>query len=259
MDADFVTQFVDRSMYMALEIGQTEDEIIFLYDNFCLSQLFKSLTANPDLKPNDICLLPMACIIRNFELVELLLTLEDPNAVYDEDIDPGDGMNNLRCAVKFNHLDIVDLLLKDGRIVNIRNAMESACAFGHLEIFNRIIQDHRVDPSDNDNRAVYLATREGHLNVVNRLLEDYRVDPSVDNNAAVRLAAQGGHLAIVNRLLQDDRVDPSDYDNVAVLWAAQQGYWDIVDRLRADPRVDGKRILEFGRPSKTNPRKKNKL
>ncbi len=58
---------------------------------------------------------------------------------------------------------------------------------------DRLLQDPRIDPSDQENKAILWASNDGHLNVLNRLLLDERVDPSAQENQAIRSASSGGH------------------------------------------------------------------
>jgi hypothetical protein len=52
-----------------------------------------------------------------------------------------------------------------------------------------------------------------HSQIIKVLLSDPRVDPSDENNYAIRLASYYGYLKIVKLLLSDPRVDPSDENN----------------------------------------------
>src|SRR3972149_2705194 len=81
------------------------------------------------------------------------------------------------------------------------------------------------------------ACKHDHIEVVKLLLQDTRVDPSDQNNAAILLASGSGHIEVVKLLLQDTRVDPSDQNNLAFRWASQKGYVKIVELLLQDPRV----------------------
>lgn len=63
---------------------------------------------------------------------------------------------------------------------------------------------------------------QGHLNVVELLMKDTRVNPADQRNEAIILASMKGHLAIVKRLMEDVRVDPSDQDNTPILFGCTQ-------------------------------------
>ena len=63
------------------------------------------------------------------------------------------------------------------------------------------------------------------------------VDPSEDGNYAIRMASINGHTEVVRLLLQDRRVDPSDDNNKSIKWASRNGHTDIVKLLLQDERV----------------------
>lgn len=117
--------------------------------------------------------------------------------------------HNLYDALRNNHVEIVELLLNDGRIDpgsfdNV--ALRAASASGYLDIVNLLLEDPRVNLIN----SLTIASENGQLNVVNRLLEDSRVNPTFENNEAIINASENGHINVVNRLLEDPRVDWND-------------------------------------------------
>ena len=104
---------------------------------------------------------------------------------------------------------------------------------GNGDMIDLLLSTNEIDPSDNDNEAIRLASEHGHIAVVDRLLQDDRVDPSADNNYAIRMASENGHIAVVDSLLQDGtgRVDPNDYDCQAIRLASQNGHIVILEKL----------------------------
>ena len=58
-------------------------------------------------------------------------------------------------------------------------------------------------------KRFYKAIENNNINNVKLLLNDKRVDPSDDNNWAIKLASQNGHVDIVNLLWQDQRIKNS--------------------------------------------------
>ena len=54
-------------------------------------------------------------------------------------------------------------------------AIEQAVQDGYLEIVNILLEDGRVDPSEDDNYIIAEAAYGGHLPIIERLLEDPRV------------------------------------------------------------------------------------
>ena len=79
---------------------------------------------------------------------------------------------------------------------NIQKLFNKACKYNHIEIVKLLLQDPRVDPCDKYNITII---------VVKLLLQDSRVDPSDHNNLAIRWASQNGHIEVVKLLLQDPR------------------------------------------------------
>ena len=78
-----------------------------------------------------------------------------------------------------------------------------------------LLNDKRVNPSDRNNWAIILASKDGYFDIVKLLLEDKRVDPSDHSNYftkensynwAIYLAFSNGYFNISNLLWQDQRV-----------------------------------------------------
>lgn len=109
------------------------------------------------------------------------------------------------------------------------STIEQASVEGNMDEVIRLLRDPRVDPSDNGNLAICLASEHGHLTVVEQLILDPRVDPSANKNLAIRLASEHGHVSIVDRLLQDPRVDPSLDQEFRT--AAKEGDLAVVERM----------------------------
>jgi Ankyrin repeats (3 copies) len=145
-------------------------------------------------------------------------------------------------AVYHGSVDLVGEQLEDQSIdpsENDNHAIMIASLRGHLQVVDRLLSDKRVgQPRASVFSPIGLAAREGHLRVVSRLLQDQRFDPSLGNNRALRDAAYRGHRGIVRLLMQDERVNPADCDNIAVSRAAAEGHDETVDLLLEDHRVD---------------------
>jgi hypothetical protein len=97
---------------------------------------------------------------------------------------------------------------RGGRVFIYASPFEMACRGGHLAVVERLLQDQRVNPADNNNNAIRMASGCGRVLVVDRLLQDERVDPAAGDNSAIHSAAINNHSSVVERLLQDERVDP---------------------------------------------------
>ncbi|KAI8891775.1 ankyrin repeat-containing domain protein, partial [Globomyces pollinis-pini] len=148
---------------------------------------------------------------------------------------------DLEKAIQENNANIVQLLLKDGRLdpsIGDNVALLVSSEKGYTGMVKLLLGDERVNPSVKDNNAIRLASEHGRTEIVAILLNNRRVDPAAKNNHAIRLASQNGHTEIVNILLNDERVDPTVYDNYITRIASQNGHTEIVQMLLQDKRVD---------------------
>ena len=145
------------------------------------------------------------------------------------------------CVVRRGLVDKVKILLKDSKVDpsdDNNYAIRLASQGGHLEVVKVLLKDERVDPSALDNVAIPFASHGGHLEVVKLILKDSRVDPSDDDNYAIRWASLGGYPGVVKELLKDSRVDPSAKHNYAISLATQGGHVEVLKVLLKDSRVD---------------------
>jgi ankyrin repeat protein len=140
-------------------------------------------------------------------------------------------------AIKRNNSAIVKYLLpKVDPSMNNNHAIWLASNYGYTEIVRLLLADPRVDSSAGNNAALGNAAFYGHTETVRLLLADSRVDPSGDG--ILKWAIQNGCTEIVLLLLKDKRVDPSVEDNYAIRNASCCGYTEIVRMLLADKRVN---------------------
>ncbi len=119
-------------------------------------------------------------------------------------------INALRKAAVRNHINVLMLLLEDGRAdpgADRSVALRLAAWKGSVEAVNLLLRDGRADPAAINNSAIICASSSGKADVVRLLLKDVRVDPAANNNRAIYAAAKSGHVETVRILLQDDRVD----------------------------------------------------
>jgi hypothetical protein len=82
-----------------------------------------------------------------------------------------------------------------------------------------MLKANSLNPSYEDNEAIYLAAKLGHTDVFKLLLEDPRVDPSDMSNKTIITASLHENIDIVKLLIQDKRVDPSARNNSAIQFA----------------------------------------
>jgi len=148
----------------------------------------------------------------------------------------------LTLAAENGHANIVEILLKDGRIdpnVRINFSLSKAAAEGHADVVKLLLKDSRVDPGLN-NEVLENTIKGGHTEVVKLLLEDKRSDPNVEllghKGGPLRYAAEHGYTEIVRLLLADGRADPSARGSDALNLAAEHGHTEIVRLLLEDGR-----------------------
>jgi hypothetical protein len=78
-----------------------------------------------------------------------------------------------------------------------QNEFYTAIRNNDFEKFGLLLKDPCVDPSANDDEALYWAARYGYEKIVALLLADPRVDPTARNNEALRWAAHYGYEKVV--------------------------------------------------------------
>ncbi|KAJ3195492.1 hypothetical protein HDU82_002103, partial [Entophlyctis luteolus] len=79
----------------------------------------------------------------------------------------------------------------------------NASRLGHVDIVRLLLADGRTDPRMFHNRALRLACMGGHLEVVRCLLSDERVNTVEGDDIAIKNVLVYGHLRIAELLLDD--------------------------------------------------------
>jgi hypothetical protein len=179
----------------------------FNYTNI-LDYLILDKKVDPSRDDNEA--LVLACRHGQLTVVERLL--RDPRL----DLADNDVMERcLENAVTGNHLSVIRLLLKGGRVIpRAKRSLHLASVCGYVNIVELLLTV--CDPRSWNSFSLTEAVLNGHLEVVKLLVSDPRIDPAVNNNLALQQAAFRGHTEIVRFLVADERVDPSQYKNVAV-------------------------------------------
>src|ERR1017187_1027186 len=113
--------------------------------------------------------------------------------------------------------------------------LTTACKNGDLEIVKSLLSE--VDPSQNNNEPIRLASLNGHHLVVKELLLDKRVDPAIFRNYCIRYASHDGHLLVVKELLEDPRVDPCANNCESLRWASSQKHYLVKEMLLSNSQV----------------------
>ena len=115
-------------------------------------------------------------------------------------------------------------------------ALFYAAMHGYTDLVRMLLQDPRVDPSGAE--VMETACLEGQAEVVELLLEDPRVDLTIHGLSAMEASTLNGHAHVVQLLLKDGRVDPAMEENLPLHQAAENGHADVVRILLNDDRVD---------------------
>eukprot|EP01126_Amoeba_proteus_P017547 TRINITY_DN1851_c0_g1_i11.p1 TRINITY_DN1851_c0_g1~~TRINITY_DN1851_c0_g1_i11.p1 ORF type:complete len:309 (+),score=56.66 TRINITY_DN1851_c0_g1_i11:643-1569(+) len=112
---------------------------------------------------------------------------------------------------------------------------------GHLDLVKLLLDDGRVDVTEKDNYAFLIACEQGYESVVSLFLSHPysrdKIDPSCLDNHAIRKAAELGRGPVVRLLLECPHVDPGAQDQYAYRHARGK-YWGIEEMLKAHPKVD---------------------
>ena len=82
-----------------------------------------------------------------------------------------------------------------------------AAMYGRDEVIELLLKHKDVDPSFNNNHAIFWASRNGHEKIVKLLLNDGRVDPAADSNDTIREASRYGHDKVVELLKKYKKED----------------------------------------------------
>lgn len=165
----------------------------------------------------------------------------------------GERQTPLTVAARFDHLEVVKLLLRvDGNILNEpgkggRTALSTAAGNGHLAVVEHLLGHKNIEPDlpdDSQWTPIFWAVGGKYLDVVRKLAPDKRIDLNhVDNKdrSILSWAAATGEKEIVRFLLLQDGIDVEKRDcdgRTALSWAAENGHVDVVSDMRRNKGVD---------------------
>jgi ankyrin repeat protein len=166
----------------------------------------------------------------------------------------GRGGTALHAASNWNHLEIVQSLLKHGADVNAlglweRTPLHFASLFGHLEI-GRWLLEHGADVNakqGSHGTPLHLATFGGHFELVRALLGHHAgIDAQNDEgNTPLHVASESGYVNIA-RFLLDNGADPNarEHDQQTPLHLAST--WEM-GHLLLEYGVDVDAVNDFGK------------
>ena len=199
-----------------------------------ISLLYKliDLGINTGINNNEAIIL--ASSIGNKEAVEVLLNSEfvDPSAQNNKALSSA-IVNNHIDIVELLLEDVLKHPLRE-RVDLDEVTLILAIHAKNLEMV-QLLLDYGADPSLpykllHARQATYPIIEASKLcltDMVELLLSDARIDPSVNNNSALFYAATNGCYAVVELLLNDPRVDPLDNNEVALQVSLARKYYDI--------------------------------
>lgn len=159
----------------------------------------------------------------------------------DPVIDPAEGNSTaLFIAVEQNSPELLKLLLEDGRadpMVSDGALIGKALATGNMKLVTLLIDDPRVViPNDSSLLATVIACHyESEYGILETLID--HIDPSGDDNAALFAAICYANDDALTTLLADPRVNPAHNDNASLRYAIESGNDEALHRLLSDPRV----------------------
>lgn len=151
----------------------------------------------------------------------------------------------LWCAAGAGHLDIVEVLIKNGANVNNATATNStplraACFDGRLDIVKYLIE-HGADlniPNKYDNTCLMISCYKGHTKVVRHLLEK-GANPDLKAHCgatSIHFAAECGHLEVVRELIHfGASMLENDLRMTPLMVAAECGKEEIVHYFLKQP------------------------
>ena len=177
-----------------------------------------------------------ACQFNLSECTKLLLAQHNLDISASQEL----WTNGLHYAVMYGNLEIYRMIAAD-QSLNIgfeKNLLFFvACSYiSAVEIVADMLADPRIDPTDENERALVSACYNANHEALALLLADGRADPTFDNNLA--LIASIRHPDCLELLLDDGRADPSADDNRALDRATTQDEYEAVKLLLEDVRVD---------------------
>jgi ankyrin repeat protein len=222
-----------------------------------------------DVTAHEDAALNIASLYGRAEVVKYLLTLKN--------VDPTQSYA-IEDAIAGQHINIIKILKKDGRIHFDDYLLVYAAETGNVEII-KILISYGLNPSSDsiiaNNAPLIIAVKGNHIEAVKYLLTVSKVDPASNNNLAIRTASDfgfskivelllenganpavngneciisasaGGKLDVVKLLLKDQRVDPSAKGNEAIIRASIYEHQEVIDLLLSDSRVNPKAVENY--------------
>ncbi|KAJ3309466.1 hypothetical protein HDV04_006004 [Boothiomyces sp. JEL0838] len=172
--------------------------------------------------------------IDNQDLISLGLLLDDQR------VDPAfSGYYAIHQISSIGNLETLRMYLNNSR-VNIDDCgflgLYTACEYGNARIVEYLLQ-LGIDPSQDNNYCISIASTNGFSNVVELLLKCKKVNPAVDKSFPFRMAATNGHLKVLE-ILSKTNADPTAMNNAAIRMASSNGHYHVVKYLLKIPKIN---------------------
>ncbi|KAI5839158.1 ankyrin repeat-containing domain protein [Morchella snyderi] len=211
--------------------------------------------------------LQMAAEIGNTQMVEQLLKLNSLSSTDDRPA-PRGGRTSLQAASAKGHLDIMNLLLKNGASANEepapydgRTALQAAAEAGNREAADILLKSGALvnaqPAQERGLTALQGAASGGYVLIVKWLLEDLRADINAEispngGRTALQGAAEGGHMEVVKFLLvrgaNVEALPAPYYGRTALQAASGKGHEQIVHLLLENgAEVNSEPAMYYGR------------
>lgn len=129
---------------------------------------------------------PLSAAAKYGQLSCVRILLADKRVHPESGLEEISPLNEACCPISRDryqdYLEIIRLLLQDKRVTLSMDRDRDGifympCYFGHLEIVDLLLLDGRADPNARDSDALRTAMMREHTSVVKRLLQDKRVRP----------------------------------------------------------------------------------
>lgn len=144
--------------------------------------------------------------------------------------------------IRKGFLEIFKLLLADSRFILVKDDryLVDTILQGQFEMTQMLLVDGRIDPGNDNDRAIAVAANRGDVRTIEMLIADPRVDPSAGNNWAIGQACAGRgntYIEVLKALLNDPRVDPSANNNEVLYHDIENASVSEVEFLLSLPQI----------------------
>lgn len=169
--------------------------------------------------------------------LNIMLTCKSWYKIAKKVFDPSlDMERSLVYASSRGLITSINNLLNDDRIIKHSKfwyygtmALFSVCETGRADIFVRLMQFPLIDPSYENNKALFLADKFKRVDLVRMLLIDTRINSPIDKKLFA--AVKYGFSDIIRKLIKHPEFNPNDEDVSYFKLASECGKTEIVQIL----------------------------